>query len=511
MTRTIWGGQVPTSIDNVTIPSGITITVDAASVCADLIIESGGTLNYSGGYTLQVYGDWSNNGTYNGGTNGVVEFAGTAQATISGNTNFEELIISKGSLSTTLTISGTHTVLSSGSLTMNGGLVTIPAGGSFSVNRAAAITIPETAGFEVNGGLLNTGNFTITNEGLIQVSSGTANFGTNSGNTVHTQVDGAFIVTGGAVNIAGRLENTASGSLSPPGVNSGISIAGGTVTLATVGQGLSNIGSLNVTSAGNFNFTGGTIIFQNPSTAASELDLGLIDGGGLKTTVGGTFQFGNALTPAGSVFDISSGITLNQITSGANADLSLSSDTKVNQLALNTATTIDLNDFALQKEILGTGPFTIRLDDGSGNPIPVTIDLTSGTVGANAFIEVLSTDNKHPDNANTTDYLSRTWEINTNDISNPEYSVTLTYSNSDIVGTESNISMGGYSGSLPWVKFNPANTGSNILSTTGITSTGIEFTGITRAPPTVQINNGNASESICEVGTGMVLTCYSFR
>ena len=501
-----WGGAVPTSADNVTIPSGITITVDAASVCADLIIESGGILNYSGGYTLQVYGNWTNNGTYNGGTNGGVEFTGTSDAVISGNTNFEELIISKGNLNVSLTINGTNTVASSGSLTLNGGLINIPAGGSFSVNRAAALTIPEEAGFNVNGGLLNTGNFTITNEGLIQVSSGTANFGTNAGNTVHTQVDGAFIVTGGAVNIAGRLENSASGSLSPPGVNSGISIAGGTVTLATVGNGLSNIGSLHVTPAGYFGFTGGTIIFQNPSNAVSELDLGLIAGTGTKNTDGGTFQFGNASTPAGSVFDVSSTVPLNRVTSSANADLSLGSDIKVNQLVLNSATTVNLNDYALQKEISGTGSFILRLDDGSGNPLPVTVNLTSGTIGANAYIEVLSTDSKHPNNANTTDYLTRYWEINTNDIFNPEYSLTLTYSTNDIVGTESNISMGGFSGGLPWTKFNPANTGSNIITATGITSTGIEFTGITRAPPTVVINNGVASESICSTGTGVVLT-----
>ena len=61
-----------------------------------------------------------------------------------------------------------------------------------------------------------------------------------------------------------------------------------TVTLCTVGNGASSTGSLNVTSAGNFIFTGGTIVFQTPSNAATELDLGLISGDGTKNTTGGT-------------------------------------------------------------------------------------------------------------------------------------------------------------------------------------------------------------------------------
>ena len=183
--------------------------------------------------------------------------------------------------------------------------------------------IPESAGIEVNAGaVLNTGDFTITNEGLIRISSGTANFGNSSGNSVHTQVDGAFIVTGGTVNIAGRLENTASGFLINPSIPSGITISNGTVTLCKVGNGASSTGSLNVTSAGYFNFTGGTIVFQNPSSATTELDLGLVSGG-TKNTIGGTFQFGNSLTTSPAIFNISSGITLDKITSDANADPSI--------------------------------------------------------------------------------------------------------------------------------------------------------------------------------------------
>ncbi len=234
-------------------------------------------------------------------------------------------------------------------MTLNSGLITIPTGSSFSINPASGITIPETGGIDVTGGTLNTGNFTISNEGLIRVSSGLANFGINSGNSVNTQFDGSFIVTGGNVNVAGRLYNSASGTLNPPDVSSGINISGGTITVATAGNQLSSTGSLNVTATGNFNFTGGIIIFQRPSTATTELDLGLISGGGTKNTVGGTFQFGNASTPAGSVFNISSNIVLDKITSYANADLQLNADVVINNMSsLNAATTINLNGNSLR-------------------------------------------------------------------------------------------------------------------------------------------------------------------
>ncbi|WP_320111174.1 PKD-like domain-containing protein [Draconibacterium orientale] len=316
----IWScGNVPTSSDNVIIPNGVTVTVDAAAVANNITIESGGELNHGADLstTVQVYGDWTNNGTYDGGTNGVVEFTGPGSASINGTTDFEGLIVNKDDgLSSELTINGGVNVLSSGLLTMTSGLITIPGGSSFSVNPSIGLDIEYEAGFDVTGGSLVTGDFTITNEGLIRIAAGSnVTLGDDSGNEVHTQFDGAFIVTGGDVDIAGRLYNSASGTLDPDGLNltSGITISSGTVTLCTLGNKASSTGSLQVTSAGNFEFSGGTIVFQNPSTATSELDLGLIDGTGTKNIINGTFQFGNENTPDGSIFYIDSEIKIPHI------------------------------------------------------------------------------------------------------------------------------------------------------------------------------------------------------
>jgi len=498
------GGVVPTAGDNVVIVPGATITIAAAASCDNITIDAGGTLNYSGTNTLTVTGDWTNNGTYNAGTNGTVEFAGNAPATISGSaaSNFYNFTLNKGSgisdiVSVANNIAISNLTFANGVLKMNTGTTSI------SDITNLYNTIPKTAGLVVSGGTLNTGNFSIENEGLIQVISGAANFGTNSGNSVHTQIDGAFIVSGGIVGIAGRLENTASGTLAP-GVPSGISISNGTITLAKVGNGLSSVGSLNVTSAGTFDFNGGTIVFQNESAATTAIDLGLIGGSGAKTTIGGTFQFGNASTPAGTVFNISSEILLNSVTSSANADLKLINDITIGSWTLNPSTTIDLNGNALRLVASSIKTYTFPIDNGSGVQIPVTIDLTSGTFGANPYIEIETFGSKYSENKSSANFLNRYWTVTTSGITNPVYDVTATYVDADVSGTDSKIAMGSYGGSLPWVKYGNANAGANTLSATGITASNFTFTGITSDPPTVVIDNG-AAVSICS-GSSVTLT-----
>jgi len=508
------GNVVPGAGDNVTIATGATVTVNTGAFCDNILIETGGILNHGGAYTLQVNGNWTNNGTYNGGTNGIVEFVGTSNAIISGTTTFEELVISKGSMSTLLNIAGDVTVGGGGSLIMNGGLVIIASGNSLSLDFSNGITIEETAGFDVTGGTLITGNFTITNEGLIRVSSGTANLGTNSGNSVNNQYDAAFIVSGGALNIAGRLHNSASGTLNPPNVSSGIHITGGTVTLSTAGQSLSNVGSLNVTAAGTFNFTGGTIVFQNPSTASTELDLGLIGGGGTKNTEGGTFQFGNASTPAGSVFNISSEIPLDDLTTEGNASLILENDLVISGLlTLNGNSRLLLNDHTLQIPVTGTGTYDFQLADGTGNAIPVSIQFTGGSFAPGAYVEIFTSDTKHPENANTANYLNRYWAIATSGITNPVYNVTADYHNNDISGSISGFIVGDYTGSA-WNETGNATIGGGTISITGINQANFEFTALSEptviASSTEPIICYGASTSLTATATGDPIVSYSW-
>ena len=500
-----WGGTVPGIDDDVIIPNGISVNVDIDAYCFNINIESGGTLNHAGAYTLYVNGNWNNYGTYNGGANGIVEFTGTSLAKISGNTTFEELIINKNSLSTTFEIEGDVIISSSGSITLNNGLVDIVSGGSLSINQSNDITIPQTAGFELTGGTLNTGDLSIINEGLIRINSGTANIGTNSGNSVQTQANGAFIVSNGTVNISGRLENTASGTLDPSGLalSSGINISGGNITLATVGNDLSNTGSLNVTSNGTFDFTGGTIIFQNPNTTSPEMDLNLISGSSSKNTTGGTFQFGNSSTPAGSTFNIYSDVTLDNISSTSNTDILLNSNILVNQLNLGSGSGIGLNGNALQIATSSNGTYDFLINDENGNLIPVSINMTGDSFASGAYIQLETSDNKYSENASSVNYLNRYWTITTSGITTPTYDITATYSNTDVVGSESEIAMGSWSGSLPWQKHGDANSTANTITASGVTGTNIVFTGITSDSPTVTVSADN--NTIC-IGSSATLT-----
>ncbi|WP_321370370.1 HYR domain-containing protein [uncultured Draconibacterium sp.] len=473
-----WGETVliPTSADDV-FTGAYTVTINANAECMSITIDNSGSLVMSGSNTLSIYGDWINNGTYTAGS-GTVEFIGSSDATISGisATAFNALILNKGTdVTTDLTVQSDITITD---LTFVNGVLDIQSGTTDIADIVnTSNTIPPTSGLRVSGGILNTGYYSIINEGLIEVTSGTANFGTGSGNSVHTQTDGAFIVSGGEVNIAGRLENTAGGTLA--GYPSGLNVSGGTVNLCTEGNGSSGNASLMISEQGAFSFTAGTINFVNPNsnlTDPIDFDIAIVSGSGTKNITNGIFNFEDG---SSDTYRISTAIDIPNITSASGTNLEIT------------------------RLISSDGTYTFSLTDGSGNEIPVTITLSATSYGSNASILVTTTANKHSDNASSSNFLSRYWTITLNDITSPIYSISADYSFSDISGTESEITAGVWTGSLPWTKGNQAS--GNTISASGITNSGIIFTGITLDAPTVEINGGAASETICS-GSSVVLT-----
>nr|WP_319998669.1 HYR domain-containing protein [uncultured Draconibacterium sp.] len=455
---------IPAFDDDVVIPSGITVTVDAAAVANNITIESGGTLN-GGASTLQVYGNWTNNGTFTAGT-GTVEFTGSTDAMISGSSSidFNAFILNKGSdVSSELEINSI-TAVSLGNYTFISGLLKLTTG---SYTLSSSFSIPKAAGIHVNGATLNTGDYTITNEGLIRITSGTANFGNSTGNTVHTQTDAAFEVGGGTVNIAGRLENSAGGTLAT-GIPSGINISGGTINLATIGNGLSGTGALNVTQRGAFSFTAGTINIVNAnSTSGTAVDLAIaeVNGNGTKTITNGVFHFGDGTA---NTYHIVSAIDIPNITTDAQTELEI---TRI----------IDAN-----------GTYTFNLSDGNGNEIPVEISITADSYASNASIKVTTTDAVLGSNESDTNYLSRYWTVDLTGVTNPVYGISADYRPIDIVGTESEIKAGAWDGSS-WTKGDLA--GSNTIAFNGLTGD-IDISGITAADPTVSAGVDN--NTVCE-------------
>ena len=103
------GGVVPTQNDNVFILSGHTVTVQGSPTAEmmDLTINSGGILNANVFFsTLDVYGNWTNNGTFTTGGWNTVTFKGNQNQLVKpGGDEFNDIVLSNtGTLAKTIAI-----------------------------------------------------------------------------------------------------------------------------------------------------------------------------------------------------------------------------------------------------------------------------------------------------------------------------------------------------------------------------------------------------------------------
>ncbi|MBX2906592.1 MAG: Ig-like domain-containing protein [Taibaiella sp.] len=158
----------------------------------------------------------------------------------------------------------------------------------------------------------------------------------------------------------------------------------------------------------------------------------------------------------------------------------------------------------VRKNFSATGSYLFPVGDGTGpNYSPATVNVGSGTPGGAAYVGVSVANSKHPQNANTTDYLNRYWTVNVNDFAGSDYTFTGTYVDGDIVGTETSISNGRYNGSLPWVRTGAVTAASNQVNLASVTDATVAFTGLSGSNPTVNITP--ASPTTCS-GVGQALT-----
>ena len=510
------GGGIPNFGDDVIISPGTTVTVDInTATCQNITIN--GTLNFNAAINLDVNGSWINSGVFTAGS-GSVTFKRSTGNTISGSSSsaFNDIIVDKGTdVTSVMEANGTGAISNTGTLKIINGLFKMTTG-TFQFN--AAPTIPFTGGLWINGATLNSGNFSTTVNGLIRITSGTANFGANSGNALEINNGGgtlyAFLdVQGGIINVSGRLFINNRGT---------IMMSNGTINVCTLGLNNASNAAFEVTATSHINtINGGTIVFQNPNSGAGG-DLLITSGTGTKNITGGTFQMGNASTPANSTFLINSAIPLYNLTVYSNlvkASLATSDLTINNQLNLNGQLLLNNQNLILgstappiagtlgaatgmivcnngafggevRKTLSSNSSYLFPVGTSSSEYSPATLTFT-GTAG----VKVANT--KHPNNANINNYINRYWSINSSGITSLVYDITTTYLVTDIIGTDANIDMGKYAAALPWVKYNAANTGTNTLTATGVTNIGpaIGFTGITLAPPSVTITP--SSSAIC--------------
>lgn len=265
----------------------------AGAVCKSITIGVGAQLSINTTYTLGVYGDWTNNGTFSCGQS-IVSFLSATNATITGATTFYDLTMNKGTGTTVLLNINSAVTVSHNSvtaLTFTNGLMTVNATGSLTL--AAGPTISATAGLHFNGGTLVAGNYTLTNNGLFRITSGTVNLGTIAGNSYDTQNGSTTNISGGAFNIAGRFNATG---------NASVAISGGTINLCTVGN-IAATANFSIASTSALNITAGILYINNAATGTG-YDINIITGAGAKTIGGGTMQIGVAATPNTAAFRI---------------------------------------------------------------------------------------------------------------------------------------------------------------------------------------------------------------
>jgi hypothetical protein len=317
------------SYGNLIISNASTKTAGAAvTVVNDLTINSGATFAAST-FTHNIGGNWANNGTFTASTSTINFNTAAVPKTISGSstTAFNNVTVNKGT-DTNSILEATGPMTMSGNLTLTNGLFKLTDPGAIAQFNTAP-TIPSTAGVWVNGGTLNGGNFSYTNNGLIRISSGSATFGTASGNALTNNSTGTVNIQGGTVSFSGRLVN-----------NGGtVTISGGTTRITTVGNASSTLAGFDMNGASNLTMTGGTVEFQNAnSSGTTPADLKIASGAGTKSITGGTVQIGNASTPASQVFKINSAIPIFNLT--INATNSPTGRLDTNALTVNNNVTI---------------------------------------------------------------------------------------------------------------------------------------------------------------------------
>ena len=295
-------GTMPTSADNVVIPSLAPFQpkiAAAGAVCGTITIDSGASLSMDSSteYTLSVSKDWVNNGTFTKGI-GIVSFVGNSYQEITGSspTNFYYLKVDKVAQANILDVNSIITL----NATVNPLNLTA---GTFKLSSASTITPYTTApslsglmGIWNNGGIINSGNFSWTlNSGLLRLSEGIINIGTNAGNSITYLNNGTIVVEGGNLNVAARIQPNSSTS-------SGVfNQSGGVITVFKVGSSTTRA-PFEMGVNANFTFSGGTIVIARASSNASDyLNLATTN-----LVSGGTLQIGNASTPTNQTIRINS-------------------------------------------------------------------------------------------------------------------------------------------------------------------------------------------------------------
>ncbi len=456
---------------NLVTPGSINIDNAAGlTLIQSLTIGAGASFNFTSGNLVIGANTLTINGTLSGmspsnvftcGTGSNLTYGGAGYAgvlfldqTIDGITNnvdvFNMNMSSSGMLSLGNNMySRTSLNLTSGQLMLNGQTLTL--NGTFSGDATNNLSCISGSIINVNGaGALGTLFFDQTIPGFTNVlSSFTINrIGGSAALGNNLSINGNLNLSAGSLNDGGNTVDLA-GNITGTGTHTSTGI--GSIRMLTGGTGISgaSIGNLELNHPSGFNLTGDPTIMGNLLLTSGNLNVGAhiltLD---VDATVSGSF-------------------------------------TGANMIAVESPGNVKHN-------FGNSSSYYFPIGDNSGNFTPIALDYLGGVYpGANALVNV--NPSKPGANANASNFINRYWNVNVSGPSTPVWAViSAEYVPADVAGTEANISMGQFTGTLPWTKYGVTNTTTHTLSS-GYFANGVSvFTGITTAGP-LAISSPDAS------------------
>jgi hypothetical protein len=346
-------GAAPLATDNVVIPAGMTMTVNAAGdLCGNLNIANGGSVVIEANEGLTIGGNLANAGTFTAKAFSMVTFDGNANCTITGGGTYTiagTIVLNMGSAATSLDIQDANfiTGINSGGnyfFTFKKGTwimdnaaawlndsynsgstnaLTIPYGVTIQVNSGVMTLAKNGTMATIGDGLSTYGQSNIVLSGKLFVNGGTVlvalgqAVSNSSGQTLNMGVDLQYYVNGGTPQLYITSGSLVLGSGFDYYSNSDyvdFEMTGGTVTAAVNGSSFMGTFQLNDVVGGMTVMSGGLIQLTDASWGYyPDIDLG---GPNVKSTLysvtGGTVQFGSPLTAnAGTYFSFEAWATTN--------------------------------------------------------------------------------------------------------------------------------------------------------------------------------------------------------
>ena len=341
------------SINSLAIESGRTLTLSSdrnLTVAGALTINSGGALTSSGSSsTVTVAGNWTNGGTFTGGTSTVV-FSGAMTISSSGTSNFYNLTLNPGS-GNTVSIAAGHTIYVAGDWTRSSGsfepstsTVVFDGGDTSTLTSSYAITFHNlTVGSGKTLSLTYSGN-NLYIENTLSLSDASSTFNTNGRPVAFSNSSYTAVLAGAGTFDFGKLT-----------INSGKTLNAGSTSINVSGDWVNN---------GTFTAGTGTVTFngtgtQTVSGSTTFNDVTVNAGSTLQLAANANFGYAGTFTLDGS-FDATTNSPTTVTIAGTSVQSLPTGATTLHSLTINSGSSLTApsGNLSIAGDFTNNGAFT---------------------------------------------------------------------------------------------------------------------------------------------------------